>query len=214
MVIESISEVQKFNILFIAYKAGSSGEFLAAALTESFSCFSKTPSTYNNSRYIFFDFFFRGLMGNIELTEQEIVNRINSYLSRNKDIRQWQIGLMHPNTNVQQFVERFLTPAAVIQIDTSNQVAHNFQEIAAVQKIPNNFRHSGQVTEFRFQNSIIFDWYSCMLGNEANLIRFFDQLQTILNNSGNYDIFKEKMVLYLNDNRSIIESAKAKYSYG
>lgn len=214
MVIESISQTQNFNILFIAYKAGSSGEFLASALTESFSCFSKTPSTYNNSRYIFFDFFFRGLMGNIELTEEEIVNRINSYLSRNKDIRPWQIGLMHPNTNVQEFVERFLKPRAVIQIDTRNHVADNFQKIAAVQKIPNNFRHSGKVTEFRFKNYIVFDWYSCMLGDEANLLSFFDQVQTILNNSGNYDIFKEKIDLYLNDNRSIIESAKAKYSYG
>ena len=214
MVIENFNDAQKLNVLVIAYEAGSSGEFLASALTSSFPCFSNTNVIIDAGRYIFLDFFYRGFMGNISITPEEIKRRINCYLTNLKTLNQWHIGLMHPNVDVQDFFSNHFPLYNTLLINSSHPVSNNFKELASCAKIPREFKKSRPIRPFKFSKKIEFDWHSCLLGTTYDKKIFFDSVSHLVNHDGNFLEFQKQCNSYVQKNRILIDQANAKYSYG
>ena len=136
--------LQPINILM--YVAGSSGEFLAWALSKCLTGFSYNDQAWeNNSRVKYLDVLKRSLNGgNPEIDPQTVVRRYNEYQSESHPGTQ-HIAMAHPSEVVIDFIKQYLPTAPVLEITLNSQISKEFALKSVQEKINNtDYINSGQ----------------------------------------------------------------------
>jgi hypothetical protein len=200
--------LEQVNALLVIYPAGASGEFLSAAMSESFPCISK--STWNwedHNRCKFFDLFDRHLnSGFSTITEKCMLSGIEKYMSQCDNPFLLHIGMCHPNPYSLKFVSENLPFIPVLEIVTFNKKSKKFRFEAANQKIKNKSICFSTVEKYnscnyQTNNHLKIEWSDLFLDDVENQ---FKKIEKFIGHNGNVKKFKILVNDYLTRNVSTI----------
>lgn len=196
----------QINGLLIVYPSGASGEFLSAALSESFSCIGKSSWHWeDHNRCKFFDLFDRHLNSGFDVILKEKVSAgVEKYLSQCSDPLLLHIGLCHPHKASLKFVSENLPFVPVLEIVTLNQKSKNFRFVAANQKIKNKFVNLSTVKNYnsctyQAKNHLRIEWSDLFLDDVEGQ---FEKIEKFISHKGNVEKFKILIADYLDRNSS------------
>lgn len=198
--------LEKVNALIIIYPSGASGEFLSAALSESFPCISNSNWHWeDHCRCKFLDLFDRHLNSGFNIISTEnVLNGVKKYLNQCRDPLLLHIGLCHPHNASLQFVSENLPFVPVLEIVTLNQKSKNFRFVAANQKIKNKFVNLSTVKNYNsctYQASkhLKIEWSDLFLDDVDGQ---FEKIEKFISHKGNVEKFKILIADYLDRNSS------------
>jgi hypothetical protein len=187
--INSIDEIAKHPIVFVLYRAGSSGEFFAHAITQSFDSITKTNYAWENqTRVKYFDCFKHSLNSGFDtVTEKRMVAGFNDFLDFNKPTGTTHIGLVHPKGNSLEILTEHFSHCPVIEIVTFDDISKNFQLLAANSKIPGapTVTNSYNCTGYNCKKQLLVEWKDIMFDSK----KVFDHLQEFLSTTGDFQKF-------------------------
>lgn len=128
MPVLSIDEIAQYPITILLYPAGASGEFLAWALSESLTGFTKPHCEWeNHSRCKYSDVLGRSLNGgNNPILEHKVIERFNTYV-KNNQLGSQHLALCHTDRVSLEFVQRYFSQCAIIEITTTTTASLTFR---------------------------------------------------------------------------------------
>jgi hypothetical protein len=205
--VSSLDEIKKYNILFLLYPSGSSGEFLAYALSKCIDTIANPPGEWENtSRMKFADCLGRSLNAqDVEPDAQTVVDRFNLHLeSTDVSNNRISVALVHAHTTGVDYITTQFSHAPVIEITTTDFKSQQFRDLAATEKIgPSNrncFYHTQ--SDLNVPRHLRVNWSDLFLHDaEAQ----FDQITNFLNVSGDRAKFLELVKNYLARNQHLVE---------
>lgn len=226
--ISQVSDLKNYSIVILMYATGSSGEFVASALVNSIPGFAKTQEEWiSHNRKNFADALGKTLNGGWKhIDNQDVVKRFNWYLEFNRlDNELMHLALSHPDLPSLEFIQQHLNHAPMIEIQTEHTVSMQFKNLSqskvTYQDYVNggdnaNFgmsyeqyklqeTHSPRPIEYLAPQHLKIEWESLMLSDTA---RTFDKICQFLNCSGSVEIFKSKVLEYLDRNQDILDQIK------
>ena len=205
-------DINTFNtqpVVLIMYRPGSSGEFVAHALTESIPEITKTLSTWENqTRVKYSDYFGRSLnSGDSAIDPAVVVQRINLFFNqRSAIINKYHIGIMHPNAASVGFVSKYFAHCPVIEITRTSEISQKFGTTASQSKIEKTAIRPASAqnlpVEYHAQHHLKIEWEDLMLNKTSSM---FAQILEFLQVSGDDTTFTNSVQDYLHRNKSIID---------
>lgn len=208
--IHNIEEITNLPIVVVLYTAGSSGEFLAHALTQSFDQITKTYQFWETkNRCKYFDIFDRNLNSGFDsIDHNEIIQKVNLYLEKNQPTNTINVATAHPQPSSISFLWEFLRYSSIIEITVNQPRSKKFLGLAGNNKItdvsPGSLKDimkiPGQI-EVTFPNHLKVEWEDIML---TNTDKAFDNISQFLNLQGNSSKFVEFVDDYKNRNADLI----------
>jgi hypothetical protein len=209
--INSVEELNSQPAVILFYPSGSSGEFIAQALSESIPAFAKTTAHWENtSRVIYSDFLGRSLnSGDKIIDPNKVIARANDYLENASP--GYRIILAHPHTATSKFITEYLPDIPIIEITLFNNKSRRFSKAAAENKIPAaavvgqniNYDTRPSVSGFRTKFQLFVEWEALLL---THCEYEFDRITEFLSVTGDYDHFNQMVAEYLERNRELIEA--------
>jgi hypothetical protein len=211
--LNSITEISNCPVVILLYKAGSSGEFLSYALTQSIDQFTKMITVWENNRCIVQDYFGRTLLFG-PITEDILLSRINLFYetTNSKGVR--HMGLSHHNPHQIDFIKNYGATWPVIEITTLTPTSIKFQYLASTIKIPKEYQLSpinknGKITtalDFGLNPSqhLQIEWSELFL---TDIRTTYFKILKFLNCNGDVDYFVDMVNDYVNKNQNLIQSA-------
>lgn len=207
--IKDLNQLSTLPALIILYPEGSSGEFLAHALTESLATITETHQHWENeNRCKYFDLFDRTLTSSTRiLFEDAVLAGINSYLEKNNPNGHLSIGLVHPAYNCIKFLEKYAKDTPTIEIVTHKPQSKQFRYTAAYNKIGGpgfdssyylNYDDSG----YTANNHLKLEWSDIFLDSTELAL---ENIKKFVRRTGSVDQFKNMVANYLHRNSEIVE---------
>jgi len=209
----SIKEISNHPIVILLYQAGSSGEFLSYALTQSISQFTKMKTLWeNDNRCIVQDYFGRTLLFG-PITEDILLPRINLFfeMAKSKGVR--HMGLSHHNPHQLDFIKNYGATWPVIEITTLQPISIKFRQLAGTSKIPKEYQLSpinknGEITTvldmgFTPDHHLQIEWSELFL---TNIRTTYFKILKFLDCTGDVDYFVDIVNDYVNKNQNLIQS--------
>lgn len=213
LTINNTGDLHQLPAVLVAYEAGSSGEFLGWALSQSFDGIAKQPSSWvGQDRVSFKDLFGKKLAnGDVEINIRELFNKINYQLPQHPD-NALHVGLVHPRPYASvRFVNQYMPNLPMIQIVCYQMVSKQFRTIAASFKLSpgtgynkfNFFLPNEMAWADQFVNpKIKVEWLSLFMTNTQ---REFQRIEEFLGQTGNFEVFQGLVDDYLARNQEILQ---------
>jgi hypothetical protein len=215
--IDSVEDLNQLPILLLLYPSGSSGEFLAYALSESFPAITDADQHWeNHSRCKYTDLFNRQLNSGLrEINNNDVVAGVNSFLSKN-DLSEIHVGLLHPKKPSVDFVKKYLPHAPIIEIVTHQLKSKKFRHTASFGKIPHYNdsdverynkewdTHYGLYNQCHYngERHLRIEWEDILLTRVSEM---FNLIEQFVGKRGDIDKFKSMIDDYLLRNQEIFK---------
>jgi hypothetical protein len=212
----SIKEISNHPVVILLYKAGSSGEFLSYALTQSINQFTKMTTLWeNNNRCIVQDYFGRTLLFG-PVTEDILLPRINLFFEMAKSEGVRHMGLSHHNPHQINFIKNYGATWPVIEITVLHPVSNKFRYRSQGSKIskeyqliPPNYNPNEKITTaldmgFNPGNHLQIEWSELFL---TDIRTTYFKILKFLDCTGDVDYFVDMVDNYVNKNQNLIQSA-------
>lgn len=216
--INSISELKNFPLLFVLYYAGSSGEFLSDTLSQCFDHLHSPGSVWENEHRVKFeDFFGRSLNEGTSLVPEDvIVQRANHYLNNFNPETKTCIAMVHPRPDPLNFVKTYFDNSPVIEITSCNELSKRFRLLARRSKIENTVLGDAKV-EYNtlsvqrhdmFKHQLMIEWEDLIIHDPANS---FVKIQEFLGHSGSQETFMHCVEDYKKRNQTLLDICYEKH---
>ena len=210
----SIKEISNHPVVILLYKAGSSGEFLSYALTQSINQFTKMKTLWeNNNRCVVQDYFGRTLLFG-PITEDILLPRINLFFEMAKSKGARHMGLSHHNPHQIDFIKNYGATWPVIEITALQPISIKFQQLAKASKIPKEYQLSPfnknvKITTaldmgFNPGHHLQIEWSELFL---TDIRTTYFKILKFLDCTGDVDYFVDMVDNYVNKNQNLIQSA-------
>lgn len=218
----TIDHVARQPIVILVYFAGSSGEFLAWALTESISGITKTSAHWeDNGRCKYSDALGRSLNGgNDPVLADRVVERFKLYCENNT-LDKKHLALAHPDAASIDFISCHLGSLDMIEITMNSETSRQFRYIAAATKItPQDIENSGILRpwwslEKCFSNDLVsnkinysapnhlkIEWEDIMLRDTT---RSLDSIAQFVGGRADHTVYRSMLAEYLQRNQEIFK---------
>lgn len=211
----SLEEISQHPVVVVLYNSGSSGEFLAYALSQTINQFSKTTMTWENGyRVKFQDYFGRSLIAG-DIDTQILSDRVSLYFENLLDTRQWHMGLAHCNQNYMNFLSTIGRDWPVLEIVAQRPRSVCFRKLSTETKVHNRdpklfdfqmpeINLTSLQQKFKFNKHIQIEWQDFILDDPENS---YKQVLEFLGGAGNSDQFLSMVDDYRKRNHKLIEVA-------
>jgi hypothetical protein len=124
--IKSFEDIKQFSIIILLYRTGSSGEFIATALSKTLNNFAQAIF-YKKSeeRWDFQDAFWKSLNGGwSNIDPDDVISRFRLYLNDKSNVTETtHIALAHPLGASLKFINQYLYECPIIEIITKNKLS-------------------------------------------------------------------------------------------
>lgn len=198
-------DFSQYPVLLLLYFTGSSGEFIAHALTQSIPAITKTQQFWENqTRCKYFDFFDRALnSGNDRVDEETVHAGIQRYLELNKPNTTTHLGLVHPHPASLHFVSQYFKSSPLIEITLKSPVSQKFRHLAASSKVNSGevYRLKKYESGFAHEPKLLLEWDEIILTKTKET---FQQIQEFLNVDGSVETFELLIQDYCRRNQDLI----------
>jgi hypothetical protein len=206
--IQDIKDLQSYNIVFLIYPSGASGEFLGYACMSSFENFAATNIHWeNSSRMKFADCLGRSLNGADEVVQESLLlERFNQYcVMHNVDKKQTAVALVHPQKKILEWLQQWFSHAPMIEITTHTTKSQKFRDLAATEKIGPKIRNTHLYYDCgkQFDRHLKIEWQSLFL--DSTDVEF-QRLCGFLGHAGDFDQFNSLLQDYLKRNQHILDA--------
>jgi hypothetical protein len=206
--ITSVDALNKLPAILLMYTTGTSGEFIAHALTESFPDITKTSQHWENvTRCKYFDLFDRTLTSDIDrpINITKVINAVNFYLDENYPNNTIHIGLVHPKKFTLEFIQQHIPNVPIIEITTEQMQSKLFRFLSQSKvgrDIPDApyFKHNN--CGYQGSQHIRIDWHDLLIGNTELM---FNQIENFIQCKGSMEKFKVLVNDYLERNVDTIK---------
>jgi hypothetical protein len=131
--IKSFEDIKQFSIIILLYQTGSSGEFIATALSQTLNNFAKGIfNKKSEDRWDFQDAFWKSLNGGwSNIDPDDVISRFRLYLNDKSNVTETtHIALAHPLGASLKFIKQYLYECPVIEIITKNKLSFDFMNAA------------------------------------------------------------------------------------
>jgi len=226
--IQSVENLKCYPLVILMYRTGSSGEFIAGALTQSIPAFTKTQEEWiGTGRKNFADALGKTLNGGWQhIVNEDVVERFNWYLKDNPSQQHLlHLALSHLDQSSLDFIQQYLNHAPIIEITTHNPISIKFKNLARKKVSYENYITAGDkamfgqtkeqyeqtlnstlspnsVSSYRAHQHIYVEWENLMMSDTE---KSFDYICNFLNCSGSVDCFKSLVKKYIDRNRYILD---------
>lgn len=207
--VTSLEDIKKYNLVFVLYPSGSSGEFLASALTSTVDNTAQPKSSWEaDNRVKFADCLGRSLNATPdEPPEQLVVNRFNLHLmNTDTSDNRMSIALAHVHDVGVRYILEHFSHAPIIEITTNDHVSQKFRNLASWKKIGikiyNAFMHKD--CRHTYPRHLKVNWSDLFLTNTAPE---YQRILDFLNTTGNSDAFQTAVKDYCERNQELITQA-------
>jgi hypothetical protein len=226
--IQSVDNLKCYPIVILMYRTGSSGEFIAGALTQSIPAFVKTQEEWiGPGRKNFADALGKTLNGGWQhIVNEDVVKRFNWYLEVNQPQQNLlQLVLSHPDQSSLDFIQQYLNHAPIIEITTHNPISTKFMSLARRKVSYEDFIAAGDKTilgrtkeqyknilnrtllfhnhgGYQAHQHIHVEWESLMISDTE---KSFNHICNFLNCAGSVDYFKSLVKEYIDRNQYILD---------
>ena len=213
-----IEDLSQQPLILIMYYSGSSGEFLAHALSQSLNTVTHPKIEWENqTRCKVGDYFGRSLNGGSEVINNDLVlERIDNFLKSAVDIKQYHIGLAHPYPAAStEFIKKYLSDVPIIEITVNRDISKKFKFYAANLKIPTEIRKIVTSKELLSTQPETLTWTSVYQSNRHLYVEWsdlilldskstFEKIKEFLNIDGDADKFLEMIDDYKERNTDLL----------
>lgn len=204
--ISDLRDLGNYDIAIVLYPSGSSGEFLAHALSLCFKGFPQIDYSWEkSSRMKFKDCFGRSLNGADEpVADSTVIQRFNQYLEETRaGANDRLIGLSHPHLRSIEFIHSVLPQARVLEITTCHPDSQKFRNMAATEKIGPKQRatHLYKHTGHCFAKHLKIEWKELFVSHTQQ--RFHD-IENFLQQTGDFEKFTHTVNDYVQRNQHLI----------
>ena len=212
-----VTELHKLDhlpVVLLVYESGSSGEFLAAALSQSLEGFYQAEIKWeNNWRCLFQDSFGRALSWGHHVIDYKLLLRnFDHVLMTTTVIDQHYIVTVHPRPVASMdFVLEYLSSRPMIKITCQNKMSKQFRKLSCFYKLKgwdrdinnrlNLENEQGWVTQFT-NPAIEVEWQDIVLNHPK---REFERIQEFLGQQGNWEVFSQMLQDYVARNQEILQ---------
>jgi len=179
--LREIADLAKIPTVFVFYSSGSSGEFLAQTLADSFDSIAKNRAWWEDAgRVKFCDLYGRSFNSGEEYFDDDIVlRRANSYFETLEKTGSLHVGLLHPNHNAMSYFLKNFSHHPVIEITAKTQQSRLFATLASIEKIkhiqvhkPRRFYH-----DYIIPNCLQIEWQDLMFTPQDTFQKISDFLK-------------------------------------
>lgn len=201
-----MAELAKVPTVFVFYFSGSSGEFLARTLTETFVDIARNHAWWeDDNRVKVRDLYGRSFNSGDEYFDDDIVlRRANTYFENLEKPGKVHLGLMHPHHMVVPYFLKNFSHHPVIEITLIRPESQLFAHIASRQKI----KHIDQTAHaplhrshsWIIPNCLQVEWYDLMFKPQC----VFDAVSKFLNLSGDQQLFVDFVEEYKTKNQDLV----------
>jgi len=209
----SIKEISNHPVVILLYKAGSSGEFLSYALTQSINQFTKMITVWENNRCIVQDYFGRSLLCG-PITEDILLPRINLFFEMTNSKGMRHMGVSHHNPHQINFIKNYGATWPVIEITALTPISIKFRNLAGSIKIPKEYQKStfnkneknttALDMGFNPGDLLQIEWSELFL---TDIRTTYFKILKFLDCNGDVDYFVDMVNDYINKNQNLIQSA-------
>ena len=207
-----IEHLDSMPVVLLLYHAGSSGEFLAHAISQSMDSVTRAQAQWEKqTRCKYRDFLGRTLNclepGFVIADDTVIESRIQAFFQSAVDIRQQHIALMHPHPKMIEFVQTRMPNSAVIEITCCTEESQKFKFLASRQKIQRNINQHAQYSKtpwpcvYTARNHLQVEWSNVFLHQPQ---MEFQRIATFLQTTGNSELFLDLLQDYIHRNQHIV----------
>lgn len=212
--VNDIHQLDELPVVLLAYESGSSGEFLAAALSKSFDGFYRARIEWENDwRCLFQDAFGRALSrGDHEIDVGFMLRKFNHVLMDLDHQDQRFMVTMHPRPSASvDFVRQNLASRPMIKITCRERLSKQFRKLSCFYKLgsgDHDIVHRLDLEDEqgwvdRLTNpGIEVEWRDIILDHPA---REFERVQRLLGQTGDWDVFYAMLEDYLARNQKILQ---------
>jgi len=201
----SIAELAKIPTIFLLYFSGTSGEFLAKTLADSFDSIAKNRTWWENSgRIKFRDLYGRSFNSGNEYFDDEIVlTRANSYFETLEKPGLLNIGLLHPTQNAMSYFSKNFSHHPVIEITAKTQHSQLFATLASIEKIKHIQNHIPRMFDHKYTipNCLQIEWEDLMFAPQNT----FQTISNFLNIVGSEQKFVDLTEEYKAVNKKLFD---------
>ena len=201
-----ISELAKIPTVLVLYFAGSSGEFLAQTLADSFDSIAKRASWQEDAgRIKFLDLYGRSLNGgNTYFDDQIVLDRANEYFESLEKSGSLHIGLLHPHLNSMPYFLKNFSHHPVIEITAKNHHSKTFATLAALEKIKHIQVHNTRRKfehNYTIPNCLQIEWQDLIFAPH----NAFEKISDFLKITGNKQKFIDLTEQYKVTNKKLFD---------
>jgi hypothetical protein len=222
--ISSITELENYSTVILLYYTGSSGEFVASALSQCINEFASPSSAWlGKNRVTFADALGKTLNGGWHTIQvDDAVRRFNEYME-SKSSSDTHLILAHPDNASINFIKKYLNFVPVIEITTQRQLSRKFRELAQSKVSYSDFVNGGDnqlfdnlskeqyITKtstihntpkhYRATRHLCVEWEKLLVTDVEST---FNSIINFLNCTGSNEQFKKLAKEYLDRNQDIL----------
>lgn len=207
--VASLEDIKKYNIVFVLYPSGGSGEFLASALSTTVDNMAQPKFDWEaGNRMKFNDCLGRSLNASPdEPPEQLVVDRFNIHLmNTDTSDNRMSIALAHVHHLGVRYTLEHFSHAPIIEVTTNDRVSQKFRGLASWKKIGvkiyNAFMHKDCQQDYPRHLKV--NWSDLFLTNTAHE---YQRILDFLNATGNTEAFVDAVQEYCQRNEDLITQA-------
>lgn len=206
--IKTINDLNKLPILILLYTTGTSGEFIAHAITKSFPGITPTKQQWENvTRCKYFDLFDRTLTSDIDrpINADKVVDGVNLYLDENDPDRTMHLGLVHPKKFTLEFIQQYIPDVPIIEIVTEQMPSKVFRflsqsKVSARAPDAPYFKHG--TSGYQGARHLRLEWNDLLI---ENVDQSFNKIENFIQLNGSVNEFKFHVNDYLQRNADTIK---------
>jgi hypothetical protein len=205
--LRSLSDLSQYPLIFILYPAGTSGEFLAHALSQCVPEIFQAPAAWEGQhRMKFTDCLGRRLaVGATDVDESDVIDQFNYFLEHFGPVADRHlVATAHPDDSSTRWIQQHCAQCPVIEITTAQYASQRFRDLAATEKIgPKerdcyNYHTSGKI----FRRHLKVEWLDLCLKDTR---RCFHEICGFIDLPGQNDLFCALMQDYRQRNQHLID---------
>jgi hypothetical protein len=209
--IKNINDLNKLPMCVLLYTTGTSGEFIAHALTESVTGITKTRQHWENvTRCKYFDLFDRTLTSDIDqpIDTNKVVSGVNLYLDENDPNDTVHLGLIHPKKFTLEFIQQYIPDVPIIEIVTEKMPSKLFRFLSQNKvgiEISNSpyFKHNN--CGYHGPYHLRVEWDDLLIDN---VDQSFKKIINFIQLDGSVNKFKLLVADYLERNSNTIDKIR------
>jgi hypothetical protein len=187
--ISSIDEIAKHPIVFVLYRSGSSGEFFAHAITQSFDSITSTQYYWKTSSRMEHEDCFKHILksGIANVDINDIIVKFNEYMAVYEPVATAHLATVHPKGNSLEIITKYFSHCPIIEIVTFNDSSKKFLKIAVTSKLPGHPLDTlnSNCCDYHCEKHLLVEWSDIIFDTR----KVFDQLQNFLSMTGDYNKF-------------------------